>query len=49
LLRKIRGELLDTEKEILRKIKPEDRETLVFALRELLKAVDQWREKVCNP
>jgi DNA-binding MarR family transcriptional regulator len=49
LLRKIRGELLETEKEILRKIKPEDRETLVFALRELLKAVDQWREKVCNP
>jgi DNA-binding MarR family transcriptional regulator len=45
LLGKIRGELLETEKEILRKIKPEDRETLIFALKELSKAVDQWRAK----
>jgi DNA-binding MarR family transcriptional regulator len=47
LLKKIKSELLDTEKEILRKINPEDRETLIFALRELSKAVDHWREKAC--
>jgi DNA-binding MarR family transcriptional regulator len=44
LLNKIQVELLATEKEILKKIKPQDRETLLFALRELSRAVDQWRE-----
>ena len=45
LLEKIGGELLETEKEILSKIKPQDRETLIFALKELAKAVDQWMAK----
>jgi len=45
LLDQIRGELLATEKDILRKIKPEAREAVLSALRELSAAVDQWREK----
>jgi MarR family transcriptional regulator, 2-MHQ and catechol-resistance regulon repressor len=48
LLGQVRDELLATEKEILRKIKPEDRETLIFALKELSKAVDQWRAKTSS-
>lgn len=48
LLDKIRDELLATEKDILKRIKPETREALLSALRELSGAVDQWREKVVS-
>lgn len=44
LLGQIQGEILATEKEILRKIKPAERTALLAALRELCKAVDQWRQ-----
>ncbi len=42
LLGEITGELLETEKAILCCIHPEERETLIVALRELSRAVDQW-------
>lgn len=44
LLSRIQDEILATEKEILRKIKPAERERLLSALQELCQAVDQWRE-----
>lgn len=45
LLDEIRGELLEIEKGILSKIKPDHRETVLFALKELSKALDQWGVK----
>ena len=42
LLGEITGELLETEKAIFYSIHPEERETLIVALRKLSKAVDQW-------
>lgn len=45
LIEQIRGELLATEKEILKGIRPDARAGLLSALKQLSGAVDQWREK----
>jgi DNA-binding MarR family transcriptional regulator len=39
--------LFSAQKEVLSKIKPEDRETVLYALRELVKAVGDWRQSCC--
>jgi len=46
LLEKIERDTLEIEKEILRRIKPEDRATLILTLRELIEAFDEWRSAV---
>lgn len=43
LLRTIRDELLAMEKEVLEKIPPAARETVIVALQELTRAVGHWR------
>lgn len=43
LLDKIEGGVLEVEKEILRRINPGDRATLILTLRQLLEAFDSWR------
>lgn len=45
LIEQIRGELLATEKEILKGIRPEARTELLSALKQLSGAVDRWRGK----
>ncbi|MCL5256702.1 MAG: MarR family winged helix-turn-helix transcriptional regulator [Chloroflexi bacterium] len=39
--------LLDAQKEVLSKIKPGDRDTVLYALRELVKAMTDWRQTCC--
>jgi DNA-binding MarR family transcriptional regulator len=39
--------LFEAQKEVLSKIKPEDRDKVLYALRELVKAVGVWRQSCC--
>lgn len=43
----VTGCLLNAQKEVLAKIRPEDRATVLYALRELVKAMGEWRQSCC--
>lgn len=43
----VTGCLLNAQKEVLGKIRPEDRPTVLYALRELVKAMGEWRQSCC--
>ncbi len=43
LLAKVRAELLESERAILGKLPPEHRESVISALEDLSRAVDEWR------
>ncbi|MBI4641710.1 MAG: MarR family transcriptional regulator [Candidatus Tectomicrobia bacterium] len=45
LLKTIEGELVDVEKQILEKIKPTERETMIRAIEDLSRAMEEWRMK----
>ena len=47
LLKTIEGELVDVEKQILEKINLDERETVILAIEDLSRAIEEWRMKSC--
>jgi DNA-binding MarR family transcriptional regulator len=48
LLSSIESDLIATEKEILKKITPAARHSVLFVLRELAKSIDNWQSTCCT-
>ncbi len=45
LWRRIHGELVDADREVLRRIDASERETVIRAIRDLSRSVDAWRRR----